>query len=171
MRSRWTTGSDSCTAWYQNCGDAEGQHNRGTCLLYTSIEHAAGLSNAVQNELDELMERDKSGMIVVLIDTPENLEALHGNNMSLASKFQYIGADSRAQEKQQNEAALEEALLKQTEVQEKIAQEVVQGREPEPEDGFDGRTEDFRDMPEARREEPPHLEQEEPVRELSLIHI
>ena len=79
------------------------------------IEHAAGLSNAVQNELDELMERDKSGMIVVLIDTPENLEALHGNNMSLASKFQYIGADSRAQEKQQNEAALEEALLKQTE--------------------------------------------------------
>ena len=131
------------------------------------IEHAAGLSNAVQNELDELMERDKSGMIVVLIDTPENLEALHGNNMSLASKFQYIGADSRAQEKQQNEAALEEALLKQTEVQEKIAQEVVQGREPEPEDGFDGRTEDFRDMPEARREEPPHLEQEEPVREMA----
>ena len=131
------------------------------------IEHAAGLSNAVQNELDELMERDKSGMIVVLIDTPENLEALHGNNMSLASKFQYIGADSRAQEKQQNEAALEEALLKQTEVQEKIAQEVVQGREPEPEDGFDGRTEDFRDMSEARREEPPHLEQEEPVREMA----
>lgn len=131
------------------------------------IEHAAGLSNAVQNELDELMERDKSGMIVVLIDTPENLEALHGNNMSLASKFQYIGADSRAQEKQQNEAALEEALLKQTEVQEKIAQEVVQGREPEPEDGFDERTEDFRDMPEARREEPPYLEQEEPVREMA----
>jgi len=111
------------------------------------------------------MERDKTGMIVVLIDTPENLEALHGNNMSLASKFQYIGADSRAQEKRQNEAALEEALLKQTEVQEKIAQEVVQGREPEPEDGFGGRTEDFREMPEARREEPPHLEQEEPVRE------
>ena len=113
------------------------------------------------------MERDKSGMIVVLIDTPENLEALHGNNMSLASKFQYIGADSRAQEKQQNEAALEEALLKQTEVQEKIAQEVVQGRESEPEDGFDERTEDFRDMPEARREEPPYLEQEEPVREMA----
>ena len=131
------------------------------------IEHAAGLSNAVQNELDELMERDKTGMIVVLIDTPENLEALHGNNMSLASKFQYIGADSRAQEKRQNEAALEEALLKQTEVQEKIAQEVVQGREPGSEDGFGGRTEDFREMPEARREEPPHLEQEEPVREMA----
>ena len=87
--------------------------------------------------------------------------------MSLASKFQYIGADSRAQEKQQNEAALEEALLKQTEVQEKIAQEVVQGREPEPEDGFDGRTEDFGICPKPGGREPPHLEQEEPVREMA----
>lgn len=135
------------------------------------IEHAAGLSNAVQNELDELMERDKTGMIVVLIDTPENLEALHGNNMSLASKFQYIGADSRAQEKRQNEAALEEALLKQTEAQEKIAQEVVQGRDAEPEDAFDGRTESACEMPEARekeadgKKEPLHQEREMSVRE------
>ncbi len=41
------------------------------------IQHAAGLTDAVQNELDDLMEKDRSGMIVVLIDTPENLEALH----------------------------------------------------------------------------------------------
>ncbi len=39
------------------------------------------------------MEKDRSGMIVVLIDTPENLEALHAHNTSLASKFQYIGSD------------------------------------------------------------------------------
>ena len=26
------------------------------------------------------MEKDRSGMIVVLIDTPENLEALHAHN-------------------------------------------------------------------------------------------
>ena len=32
-------------------------------------------------------------MIVVLIDTPENLEALHAHNTSLASKFQYIGSE------------------------------------------------------------------------------
>ena len=38
------------------------------------IQHAAGLTDAVQNELDDLMEKDRSGMIVVLIDTPENLE-------------------------------------------------------------------------------------------------
>jgi len=89
------------------------------------IEHAAGLTDAVQNELDELMERDKSGMIVVLIDTPENLEELHKNNMSLASKFQYIGADSQAAEKKKKEAALEQALKKETEAQEKIAKDVV----------------------------------------------
>ena len=50
------------------------------------IQHAAGLTDAVQNELDDLMEKDRSGMIVVLIDTPENLEALHAHNTSLASK-------------------------------------------------------------------------------------
>lgn len=58
------------------------------------IEHAAGLTLAVQNELDELMEHDESGMIVVLIDTPDNLEALHAHHASLASKFQYIGSES-----------------------------------------------------------------------------
>ena len=93
------------------------------------VEHAASLSKAVQNELDDLMEKDKSGMIVVLIDTPENMEELHGHNASLASKFQYIGADGNAEEKKEAEAALEEALKKQTEVQEKLAKEVVLAEE------------------------------------------
>lgn len=56
------------------------------------IEHAAGLTLALQNELDELMEHDESGMIVVLMDTPDNLEALHAHHTSLASKFQYIAS-------------------------------------------------------------------------------
>ena len=89
------------------------------------VEHAAALSKAVQNELDDLMEKDKSGMIVVLIDTPENMEELHGHNASLASKFQYIGADENAEAKKEAEAELEDALKKQTEVQEKLAKEVV----------------------------------------------
>ena len=29
MRSRWTTGGDSCTAWQQNCGDACARHEPG----------------------------------------------------------------------------------------------------------------------------------------------
>lgn len=94
------------------------------------IEHAAGLTDALQNELDDLMEKDKSGMIVVLIDTPKNLEVLHGHNMSLASKFQYIGTDSRAAEKRETEAAVEEGLKKETAVQEQIAKDVVQIVEP-----------------------------------------
>ncbi|MBQ7795795.1 MAG: hypothetical protein IJ374_04460 [Lachnospiraceae bacterium] len=89
------------------------------------IEHAAGLTDAVQNELDELMEKDESGMIVVLIDTPANLEALHARHASLASKFQYIGADHAEEE------AVEEAIMKETESQEKIAKEVVRTK-PEP---------------------------------------
>ena len=89
------------------------------------IEHAAGLTDAVQNELDELMEKDESGMIVVLIDTPVNLEALHARHASLASKFQYIGADHAEEE------AVEEAIMKETESQEKIAKEVVRTK-PEP---------------------------------------
>ncbi len=93
------------------------------------IEHAADLTDAVQNELDELMERDRSGMIVVLIDTPQKLEYLHGRNASLASKFQYIGTDSRAEEQLLTEAAVEQALKKETQVQENIAKEVVRTAE------------------------------------------
>ena len=100
------------------------------------IEHAAGLTDAVQNELDELMERDKTGMIVVLIDTPEYLEELHGRNASLASKFQYIGADSEAERKRENAAALEQALKKKTEAQEKIAKDVARTVEGETQKGI-----------------------------------
>lgn len=89
------------------------------------IEHAAGLTDAVQNELDDLMEKDKSGMVVVLIDTPENMEALHAHHTSLASKFQYIGVDAAVKEQKETESAVEEALKKETAVQEKIAKEVV----------------------------------------------
>ena len=42
------------------------------------------------------MEKDRSGMIVVLIDTPENLEHSMPTIHSLASKFQYIGSDENA---------------------------------------------------------------------------
>lgn len=87
------------------------------------IESAAGLTAAVQNELDDLMENDKSGMIVVLIDTPENLEKLHATHASLASKFQYIGSDVKAEEQEITEAAVEAALEKEIVAQEKIAKE------------------------------------------------
>ena len=61
------------------------------------IERAADLDEFSVRDLSELMEADKSGMIVVLIDTPTRMERLHNENPDLADKFQYIGC--RAQEK------------------------------------------------------------------------
>ena len=61
------------------------------------IERAAELDEFSVRDLSELMEADKSGMIVVLIDTPSRMERLHNENPGLADKFQYIGC--RAQEK------------------------------------------------------------------------
>lgn len=127
------------------------------------IEHAAGLTDAVQNELDELMERDKSGMIVVLIDNQKNLEELHGNNTSLASKFQYIGFDSQAAAKKENEAALEEALKKETAAQEKIAKDVARTAPKEETEVTDGEYEASYRKAEAPKEE----EYEEPEEESS----
>ena len=122
------------------------------------IEHAAGLTLAVQNELDELMEHDDTGMIVVLIDTPENLEALHAHHASLASKFQYIGADDAADE-------VEDALQMATEKQEKVAKDVIRIK-PEPvavaeEKEEPDEEEEPETEPETYEEEPDDSEDEE----------
>lgn len=61
------------------------------------VERAADLNAQTVMELSELMERDDTGMIVVLIDTPVRMEHLHNNNASLAGKFQYIGCDRSAE--------------------------------------------------------------------------
>mgnify|MGYP003105865074 CR=1 FL=1 len=56
------------------------------------IEEAGDLTPAVLNELNTLMEHDESGMIVVLIDNPKQMEALHREHPILASKFECIGS-------------------------------------------------------------------------------
>ena len=65
------------------------------------VEHAADLDEFSIRDLSELMEADKSGMIVVLIDTPLRMERLHNGNPELADKFQYIGC--RASERAEQE--------------------------------------------------------------------
>ena len=124
-------------------------------------------------------------MIVVLIDTPENLEALHAHNTSLASKFQYIGSDEEAAEQKKAEAEMEAALKRSTEKQEQIARDVVSAEQemeeeleqkpeeegsytltPEPgnTDGAGGRT----GLPAAEETEEPETdayEEEEPEEE------
>lgn len=71
------------------------------------VERAADLDEFSVRDLSELMEADKSGMIVVLIDTPSRMERLHNENPDLADKFQYIGC--RAQEKAEENRRREEA--------------------------------------------------------------
>ena len=56
------------------------------------IEEAGDLTSEALLELNQLMEQDRSGMIVVLIDNPKQMEALHRNHPRLASKFECIGS-------------------------------------------------------------------------------
>nr|WP_314464066.1 tetratricopeptide repeat protein [uncultured Clostridium sp.] len=56
------------------------------------IEEAGDLTPQALDELNQLMERDASGMIVVLIDNPKQMEALHQDHPVLASKFECIGS-------------------------------------------------------------------------------
>lgn len=67
------------------------------------IERAADLSEDTVTELCELMDQDTTGMIVVLIDTPNRMERLHNRYTGLANKFQYIGCDKAAEEKEQEQ--------------------------------------------------------------------
>lgn len=62
------------------------------------VERASDLDQVTIDELCELMDKDETGIIVVLIDTPDRMERLHGAYPSLASKFQYIGCERSAGE-------------------------------------------------------------------------
>jgi hypothetical protein len=56
------------------------------------IEEAGDLTPEALDELNLLMERDASGMIVVLIDNSKQMESLHQDHPILASKFECIGS-------------------------------------------------------------------------------
>lgn len=56
------------------------------------IEEAGDLSPEMMKELEQLMMRDASGMRIILIDNPKQLEMLHLQNPSLASRFECIGS-------------------------------------------------------------------------------
>ncbi|WP_143322065.1 hypothetical protein [Clostridium sp. HBUAS56010] len=56
------------------------------------IEEAGDLSQEALEELNQLMDQDNSGMIVVLIDNPKQMEMLHLEHPVLARKFECIGS-------------------------------------------------------------------------------
>lgn len=55
------------------------------------IEEAGDLSEAALGELGELIEYDESGMLVVLVDNPRQMEDLHRSNPEFAKMFECIG--------------------------------------------------------------------------------
>lgn len=57
------------------------------------IEEAGDLTPQMIGELEMLMTRDRSGMRIILIDNPKQMEMLHAQNPSLADKFECIGCD------------------------------------------------------------------------------
>lgn len=57
------------------------------------IEDACDMNEALLEELNRILETDDSGMIVVLVDTPERILRLHREHPDLAGKFQCIGCE------------------------------------------------------------------------------
>lgn len=57
------------------------------------IEEAGDLAPQMIGELEMLMTRDTSGMRIILIDNPKQMEMLHAQNPTLADKFECIGCD------------------------------------------------------------------------------
>ena len=55
------------------------------------IENAGNMTEAILQELNQLMARDETGMNVVLIDTAKRLEELHRVYPGLAKRFECIG--------------------------------------------------------------------------------
>ena len=62
------------------------------------IDEAGDLSLETLKELEDLINQDTSGMRIILIDNPKQMEMLHAQNPSLASKFECIGNDDRQSE-------------------------------------------------------------------------
>lgn len=60
------------------------------------IEEAGELTSVALEELNELMDQDTSGMIVVLIDNPKQMENLQGILPALTKKFNSIGSGEEA---------------------------------------------------------------------------
>ncbi len=83
------------------------------------IEEAGDLTREEQDALRELIVEDQSGLLVVLIDNPRQMEELHRQNPELAKLFECIGAE----EETLSGISIEEALKKQIEEEEHIARE------------------------------------------------
>lgn len=77
------------------------------------IEEAGDLTPEALVELNQIMSQDTSGMIVVLIDNPKQMEALHREHPALASKFECIGSGEMTQSSVAQRPAYQPRILKE----------------------------------------------------------
>lgn len=143
------------------------------------VEHAADLDDLTVEELEELMTQDKTGMVVVLIDTQARLEQMHRAYPALAVRFQYIGCENqkddaaklaqareeelkRQQAQQEAAARREEEERAKAEAQALAAKEAEEARKAEEDRRLAERQrEELRRQEEARRDDEPEYEDEE----------
>ena len=82
------------------------------------VEEAGDLQENELEALQKLISRDETGMIIVLIDNPYQMEQLHKQNPGLAAQFECIGS-----EKDDTQTSIERAVQKQIELETQIARE------------------------------------------------
>lgn len=121
------------------------------------VEHAAELDDLTVDELNELMERDQTGIIVVLIDTPSRMELFHEKHPGLAGKFQYIGCDTSNISANRKD----ESKHQEEKDEEQKAYEAEQARKRLAEREEEIRRQAARDAEELKRRQIAHEEQEE----------
>ena len=93
------------------------------------VERAADLDDLTLEELGQLMERDETGIVVVLIDTPARLEKMRRDYPGLASRFRYLGGEGAVAESQ--DAREEELKRLQAEREAEAARKRLAEREEE----------------------------------------
>lgn len=90
------------------------------------VEEAGDLQENELEALQKLISRDETGMIIVLIDNPYQMEQLHKQNPGLAAQFECIGS-----EKDDTQTSIERAVQKQIELETQIAREEEFSRQAE----------------------------------------
>lgn len=90
------------------------------------VEEAGDLKENELEALQKLISRDETGMIIVLIDNPYQMEQLHKQNPGLAAQFECIGS-----EKDDTQTSIERAVQKQIELETQIAREEELSRQTE----------------------------------------
>ena len=73
------------------------------------IENAGDMTEAILQELNQLMARDETGMNVVLIDTAKRLEELHRVYPGLAKRFECIGTSDSIKAKKAEKQSVKAA--------------------------------------------------------------